>query len=652
VKWANGQYHEQFYTDSTIRQWYKDWIAHLLNHVNPYNGVAYKDDPTIMLWELANEPRCTGSGTSGGGYPTQSCTTATIISWIRDVAPYVKGIDRHHLVSVGDEGFYCNPSSTNWIENCSQGVDTIAFAQSPGIDAMGFHLYPEGWGQTTVWADNYVTQHIADARRLEKPAYLGEFGLLSGNTRNGVYKAWTDLILTHHGAGGLFWDLALGKPGPNAAESDNSFDLYEGAPLLNTIHNYSQMMAANTVLPFGPVADDIWVTTPFDEPVTLTPIPNDVAYASATIDPATIDLDPVTPGQQTSIHVYGGTFLATGANVLFTPDAGFNGLSQASYSVSDSTGKLSNTAYLNVTVKPSQGGALTIESFETGVDGWAALSANAATLSQVTTFHTDGSYSLQANVSSGTWVGVSFAAPLDLSGRPSISVDVAAMSVGDGTAIAFQSGSSYTWCQTADPWPSLSTNATTTVTIPLDATKLNCGGGTPDLTQIHTFFVFLSGPGTYYLDNVRAGAGTNPNVPVILQSFETGTAGWHPLNGTGTVAQESAFHTDGPNGLQINSTDDWFGTNLSSPLDLTGHNSIQFDLQTLATGTSANVAIQTGSAWTWCQGNSFPYTTAGTTTTISVDFTAMSCTPDLSQIHAIWLYFNAGTVNIDDLRAQ
>src|SRR5215471_9690750 len=81
VRWRNGQFHDQFYTDATIRAWFKAWIAHLLT------GVRYKDDPTIMAWELANEPRCGGSGV----YPTSaSCNTQTLIGWADEMSHYVK----------------------------------------------------------------------------------------------------------------------------------------------------------------------------------------------------------------------------------------------------------------------------------------------------------------------------------------------------------------------------------------------------------------------------------------------------------------------------------------------------------------------------------------------------------------------------------
>ena len=61
VTWAGGSFHDDFYTNAKIKTWYKAWISHLLNHVNSITGIAYKNDPTIMTWELANEPRCVGS---------------------------------------------------------------------------------------------------------------------------------------------------------------------------------------------------------------------------------------------------------------------------------------------------------------------------------------------------------------------------------------------------------------------------------------------------------------------------------------------------------------------------------------------------------------------------------------------------------------
>ena len=45
--------HDLFYTDPQV-------IAAFKNYIRQFVG-RYIDEPTIMLWELANEPRCAGS---------------------------------------------------------------------------------------------------------------------------------------------------------------------------------------------------------------------------------------------------------------------------------------------------------------------------------------------------------------------------------------------------------------------------------------------------------------------------------------------------------------------------------------------------------------------------------------------------------------
>jgi uncharacterized protein (TIGR03437 family) len=74
---------------------------------------------------------------------------------------------------------------------------------------------------------------------------------------------------------------------------------------------------------------------------------------------------------------------------------------------------------------------------------------------------------------------------------------------GGASAIAFQSGSANTWSQNAS-FVTLSSNAVTTVTVALNPSQLTCFGGTPDFTNVTSVYVALAGPGTYYLDNLRA----------------------------------------------------------------------------------------------------------------------------------------------------
>lgn len=499
VRWANGQYHDQFFTDPAIRGWFKDWITHLLNRTNTYNGLQYKNDPTIMMWELANEPRCL----SAGVYPrSANCTTQTLISWADEMSSYIKSIDAKHLVSVGDEGFYCIPGATDWTENCGEGVDTIAFTLLENIDVMSFHLYPDHWGKDAAWGTQWIKRHFADARKLDRPAMLGEYGWLDKSTRNPVFKDWADAVLKAGGAGALYWILSgKSEDGISLYPDYDGFTVYCPSPVCLATANFATEMNANKLMLFSPVADNDAAITEFETPVTLSPLANDITYGGASLNSGSLDLDPATTGQQTAITVYGGIFAAqVDGSVTFTPAAGFNGKSLASYTVMDSLGSLSNIAALTVTVKPSPTGALNLYSFETGTEGWGPASWNeAGTVTQTSSFHTDGNYSLQVESTNGGWFGLSFPAPFDLTGRVSLKFDLQTLAAGTSKEVAIQVGDSWTWCE-GGGWGWTEPNTTTTIEI--DLTSMSCG--TPDLSKVQGMYVWFSGGGTFYMDYVRA----------------------------------------------------------------------------------------------------------------------------------------------------
>jgi mannan endo-1,4-beta-mannosidase len=103
----------------------------------------------------------------------------------------------------------------------------------------------------------------------------------------------------------------------------------------------------------------------------------------------------------------------------------------------------------------------------------------------------------------------------------------------------------------------------------------------------------------------------------------------------------------------------WFGLAVPVALDLSGKTHLKFDLQTAAAGTSTNVALQTGSGWTWCQG-SWGYANAGTASTVDIGLTGLTDSSsslcnvaDLNQVHAIYVFLSGGgTYYIDNVRAE
>src|SRR6476661_2728576 len=103
----------------------------------------------------------------------------------------------------------------------------------------------------------------------------------------------------------------------------------------------------------APVAQDDDAQTPPATAVTFSVTANDTD-ADGTINAATVDLDPVAGGRQTTRTVAGqGTFTVDNTgNLTFTPVAGFTGTAACTYIVLDNLGQDSNVASMAVRVGP------------------------------------------------------------------------------------------------------------------------------------------------------------------------------------------------------------------------------------------------------------------------------------------------------------
>ncbi len=164
----------RFYTNEKANEYFRNYIRFIINRCNTINGRLYKDDPTIMAWQLANEPR---------PYPEEPDRErhfAEFARWIDDSAAFIKSLDSNHLVCSGNEGL----GGCLWSEECY-----LQAHNSNHIDFLTAHLWPLNWG----WYDplkaeesypiseqkalDYVRQQIAFAEKLGKPLTLEEFGL-------------------------------------------------------------------------------------------------------------------------------------------------------------------------------------------------------------------------------------------------------------------------------------------------------------------------------------------------------------------------------------------------------------------------------------------------------------------------------------------
>ncbi|XP_074272757.1 mannan endo-1,4-beta-mannosidase 4-like [Silene latifolia] len=217
-KWANLSNEDDFYTNPIVKGFYKNHIKTILTRVNTITKVAYKDDPTIMAWELMNEPRC-----------SYDLSGKTFQDWVNEMATYLKSIDPNHLLEIGLEGFY-GSSTPDKIKTINPnryqfGTDFIANNQVPAIDFVTVHSYPDQWLQNAsgsaqlTFLQQWVNQHIEDSQNiLQKPVIFAEFGKsykVQGYTqadRDQFYRIIYDDVYSSAskggaGSSGLFWQL-------------------------------------------------------------------------------------------------------------------------------------------------------------------------------------------------------------------------------------------------------------------------------------------------------------------------------------------------------------------------------------------------------------------------------------------------------------
>ncbi|KAK2405770.1 mannan endo-1,4-beta-mannosidase [Trifolium repens] len=225
VKWGNAAAglnltsDDEFFSHPTLRGYYKDHVKMVLNRVNTFTNITYKEDPTIFAWELMNEPRCS-SDSSGD----------KLQEWIKEMAFYVKSVDPKHLVEIGLEGFYGPSTPQRFQFNPNSyaqlvGTDFIRNHQVLGVDFASVHIYPDSWISQSVgdshipFVKSWMEAHIEDAEKyLGMPVVFGEFGVSAKDPGynstyrdtliNAVYK--TILNSTKKGgsgAGSLLWQL-------------------------------------------------------------------------------------------------------------------------------------------------------------------------------------------------------------------------------------------------------------------------------------------------------------------------------------------------------------------------------------------------------------------------------------------------------------
>ncbi len=174
-------YSASFYKHDGAQRLYRQFVKSVVGRRNSVNGLYYRDDPTIMAWQLANEPRPGTLGDRGEG------NLPSFLAWVDSTARFIKSLDTNHLVCTGSEG------SIGTLQNESYFVKAHA---TPAVDYLTLHLWPYNWqwfdpkhavgslDSATQKATDYIRSHMAIARSMGKPITLEEFGLPRDNASN------------------------------------------------------------------------------------------------------------------------------------------------------------------------------------------------------------------------------------------------------------------------------------------------------------------------------------------------------------------------------------------------------------------------------------------------------------------------------------
>ena len=203
---AYMEYVKQFPQSDSAKALFANHVNYIVSRTNRYNQIKYVDDPTIMSWQIGNEPRAFSDENK-----------EPFARWMADVAAQIKSLDPNHMVASGSEGSWGCEMDMNLFEKIHA---------DPNINYLNIHIWPYNW--SWVKADSlkellprakentkkYIDDHMVIARKYSKPIVLEEFGFprdgfsfskeAPTTARDEYYRYVFDLIRQDRESGGLF----------------------------------------------------------------------------------------------------------------------------------------------------------------------------------------------------------------------------------------------------------------------------------------------------------------------------------------------------------------------------------------------------------------------------------------------------------------
>jgi hypothetical protein len=187
---------------------FKKLIRQIIERKNSINGKIYRDDPTILAWEIANE------------LEYWRFSESDVYRWLSDISSYIKSLDKNHLVSIG--------ISANNLD-LSKNSSLFKIFNVATLDFLSFHYYPDSnsidlnkniLNKEDVYKIESITKKLLS---LHKPVIMSEFGFsnlidLNFKTRsnenttdfyNLTFKKYMDTAFLAGASGAMFWGWGI-----------------------------------------------------------------------------------------------------------------------------------------------------------------------------------------------------------------------------------------------------------------------------------------------------------------------------------------------------------------------------------------------------------------------------------------------------------
>ncbi|MFV8325490.1 glycoside hydrolase 5 family protein [Flavobacterium sp. ZS1P14] len=193
-------YVKQYHSCEPCMAAFENHIKYILGRTNTYNNKKYTEDNAIMAWQIGNEPRVLS---------IENEEKFTL--WLNKTVDLIDRLDPNHLISTGSEGKVGSNDDLATFERTHSNAK---------IDYLTMHIWPKNWGwfkaedpKSTLpiaieKATQYIDEHIAVAKKLDRPIVIEELGFPRANEslspkssvvdRNAFYKAFFDRLIKSH----------------------------------------------------------------------------------------------------------------------------------------------------------------------------------------------------------------------------------------------------------------------------------------------------------------------------------------------------------------------------------------------------------------------------------------------------------------------